>query len=652
VFGRRYFPARYFPARYFSGGGGEFVETISNRTLIRLEVWSTWACDSGTRLAFLPVSECQTLVTIERTQHDDEGQIVMSKQSASAASLDVGTVIRFLFSDGGFTEWIVWTIDDASRESQLLRISLRSVLTTLDSGAAMLSETTGTVTTVDLEWKAFAPSDIVDKILTFSPSWWTVGTVDPTIPVDLSPSGWMPLRALRELVSAIKAQAVGCELHYRRNGTSGYYIDIVTSIGSSVDALDVRTAKNLLGTSRRRDREKYAVAVVPLGTGSPRATIGKAWWECTAKSTNVLTMQQPVTGGAMLGFDDQLNTSLYLVDDTGTEQQITDCVAGATQQITVASGTNFTVGRWYRVVANTSGDEIVELPKAAGTTGPIRAVESSSLDGASNMVPNPAMRVWTGGASVAPDGWTKSANGTITLTTTPGLWVYGGQSALFENGAGAANLVSPLTAGGYFASATTLTWSAWVRILQTGDGGGDVLLVARSGTTGSTTATMANIKTGYALNTWHRVDYSASISSGFHALGVGLTYSLGDPSTRWKVYIDSVQVDWGTSARPFVEGSNPSKLWALGNQYLGTYSTAPTSYGCSFADLGQWDPVRFANDVVALGQTANVRDTDLGVTTTGRIIELKRDWKNPLASQLTISTRPEEFVSQLTGIAA
>ena len=63
-------------------------------TLLRLEVWSDFQCAGGTRTGFIPVSECQTLVTIERTQHDDEGQLVLSKQSAAASLIETGQVIR------------------------------------------------------------------------------------------------------------------------------------------------------------------------------------------------------------------------------------------------------------------------------------------------------------------------------------------------------------------------------------------------------------------------------------------------------------------------------------------------------------------------------------------------------------------------------
>jgi hypothetical protein len=634
-------------------GGGEGAVVVSGPvTLIRLEVWSTWECAGGTRQAFIPLSECAVLTTTERVQHDDEGQLVLSRESAGAASIETGVVIRFLYSNGSYDEWVVWTIDDTSRESRVIRVSLRSVLTELDSGRAVLSESTAVqVTTVDLEWKALTPETHVDQIMAFAPTWFTAGTVTPTIPVDLAPSGWMPLRALRELVAAIRAQAVGCELHYRRNGTTGYFIDIVTTIGSSESALSIRTTKNLLGTSRRRDREKYAVEVVPLGTGSPRATIGRAWWELTVKSTNVLTFQQPVTGGSMIGFNDQLNTVFYLIDNTGAKIQILDCDA-STQQITVTSGTNFTVGRWYRVAADSTGNEVVRLPKLAGTTGPVRLVESSTLDGNTNFIDNPAMREWAGASSDPPDGWssTLSSPGTITRTTTTGLWKFGGKSARCVAASG--QFKSPTLSVYVPTWVTSITTSIWLYPVTLATQGQVIFFydgVSKgAGSGGITTTSTASLP----LNQWSRVDHT--VITGF---SVGGTHSLqaaflsqggGTPDH----YVDSMQIIFASEGAEFVEGSNPAKLWALGNQYLGTYSSVPTSYGVTFADLHQWDPVGFPYDHVALGQTANVVDSDLEITTSGRIIELRRDWKNPLASQLTVTTRPEEFVSLLTGIAA
>lgn len=621
------------------------IAASTAKQLRRLEVWSNWQCASGTRQAFIQLSEVVALTTTERTQHDDEGQLVVSKESGAAAYIATGSVLRLLFSDGSFDEWIIWSIDDSSKESRVLRVSLRSVLTSLDSGMEVLNETVGSVTSVSLEWKGLTPSTIVSQTLAFAPSWWTAGTIDPTIPVDLSPDGWMPLRAFRELVAAIRAQAVGCELHYRRNGTSGYFIDILTSIGSSEATLDVRTRKNLIGMSRRRDREKYAVEVVPLGAGSPRPTIAKAWWECTAKAGAVLTLQQPVTGGKMIGFDDQLN-GLYLIDDTGARQLISDSDA-TTQQVTVASGTNFTSGRWYRVAEDSAGSEKIQLRKAAATTGAVRLVESSTLDGTTNLQTNPAMRVWTGSASSAPDGWSTSGGPpTLARTTTPGLWLYGGQSCRVT--VTAATIITPSVTIYVPTWATSITYSVWIYPVSTIPAS-STLSADVDGVQAGATTDIRTIPVGSFSRVSITIASGAYTTGAVHALRSRINFA---GAGTMDAYVDSSQIEFSASATSFVEGSNPAKLWALGNQYLSNYSTAPTSYGATFADLNQWDPNGFPYDVVALGQTANVRDTDLDVTTTGRIIELRRDWKHPLSSHLTISTRPEEFVSLLTGIAA
>ena len=452
---------------------------------------------------------------------------------------------------------------------------------------------------------------------------------------------------------------MGFELHYRRNGTTGYYLDLVTAIGSSETALDVRTAKNLLSTSRLQDRQKYATEVVPVGTGSPKATIGRAWWECTAKVGTTLTMAQPITGGAMLGFDSQLNTARYLVDDAGAYQQISACTAGATQQIVVASAANVTAGRWYRIANDSSGTEMVGLRKAAGTAGPIYVLSSSTLGAATNFVDNPAMRDWAG---AAPDGWTQAASGnsTYTKTTTAGLWVYGGQSCYVQNASLTAvgSLASPLT-GCYIPTAWTgyITFSAWIRVDRYGNLS-TLALNGKYGTTGASSLSFGTINsTTHAVDTWHRIDKTVALTAaytGFQKFGVQLTFDTMDNAAQEAlVYFDSAQVTVtpDSSAPDFVEGSDPARLWALGNNWLTAYGTTPASYTCTFADLGQWDPAGFPHETVALGQTATVRDTDLDITTSGRVREVTRDWRNPLASVVTIANRPSDLISSLSGIA-
>lgn len=609
-------------------------------TLSRLELWSDYQYAGGTRQAILPVDHCIRLQTTERVERDDAGFLEISKDMPAAGDVVVGRVVRFLFSDASFTEWRIRHLEDASRTARIVRASLQSPLMELATGAAIISETTSNRVSLAVEWKALTPSEVLTNILAFCPSGWSAGTVDPTIPVNLTTAAWMPLRALRELVSAIRAQGVSVELSYRRNGTTGYYVDLVSSIGSSAGTLDVRTGKNLLSTTRERDRDRYALEVVPVGANN--ATMARAWIEVTAKSGTTLTVQAPVTGGQVIAFDGQWD-GLYWIDDAGARQLISN--SGVDQQLDVASAANVTAGRWYRLALNSSGDELVRVRKAPATAGPIQVAESSALDDTTNFVKNAAMRVWTGAASVPPDDWTTGGSGTITRTTTTGFWVYGGKSLRLQNTLGVISVTSPSMSIYVPAWATTAIYSAWIRLGSTANGPQVVFL--RDGVNVNTTSLSS-----YTTGAWHRIDYTYSLSGLTGAtrtftvqFGLSTTGGAGD------MYCDAAQVTFTSSAQPFVEGSNATRLLTLANRYLTTYSDVPVSYSVAFADLGGWDAASWPYDTVALGMTANVRDTELDITTSARVREVTRDWRNPLASTLTVANRPPDLVSLLSGIA-
>lgn len=606
-------------------------------TLQRLEVWTDLQCAGGTRQAVLPVDHCTRLVTTDRITHEDSGTLELSKDAASTSYITANAVVRFLFDDASFTEWRVAGLEDTSRASRLARVSLQSPLFDLAKTTSVISETVDNATRLAVEWKALTPAETLANILTFCPAWWTAGTVTPTIPVNLTTASWMPLRALRELVSAVRAEGVACELDFRRNGTTGYYIDLVTSIGSSASAPDVRTAKNLLGTTRTQDTQRYATEIIPVGSsvdGQP-STIARAYLEVTAKSGSTLTVQAPVTGGQVIAFDGQFD-GLYLIDDANAKQLISS--SGTDQQFDVASAANVTATRWYRLASNSSGAELVRVRKAPATSGPVRIVSSSALDDTTNLMTNPAMRVWTGASSVPPDGWVFGGAGTLARTTTAGLWLYGGKSCRLT---GANPLLYSPTISVYVPSyVTSAVMSSWIYVTTAGSGA--VRFVVDG-----VLATATNY-TSLATGTWQRVDYTHDMTGLTGAVRSFYMYvgGVGQDS-----YYDSVQVTFTSSSRAFTEGSNSTRLLTLANQELTRFGSVPVSYQFQFADLQSWDPASFPHDTVTLGASANVRDTDLGITTAARIVEMTRDWRNLPSSALTLSSQPDDLISTLTGIA-
>jgi hypothetical protein len=614
-------------------------------SLTRLEVWSDYQCNAGVRVAFLPLDHVTRLTTTTRITRDDEGSLELSKDAAATASIDTGSVIRWLFSDGSFDEWRVRELEDTSRSARMVRASLQSPLYELNVGAAVITETVSGTIDVGVDYKSLTPAEVLASILAFCPTWFTAGTVTPTIPVNVVTDGWMPLRALRELVSAIKGQGVSCELDVRRNGTTGYFLDLVTAIGSSAAAVDVRTAKNLLSTTRQRDRQKYATEVVPIGPTADgvRSTIARAYLEVTAKSAPTLTVQAPVTGGNVIAFDGQFD-GLYLIDDANAKQVITN--SGVDQQFDVASATNVTVGRWYRFALNSSGDELVRVRKAPATAGPIKVLESSALDNTTNFFDNPSMREWAGASTDPPDNWTKTGTGILTRTTTVGLWIYGGKSCKIDSQTGAASVLLNTPALSLYVPsyAVTAHFRAWVYV-TTGHATGVVRFLYDSSVVSTTTTDTL------AVNQWVEVSYAHPLTT---TVGAVRTFQVqaGGLSVFGIHYLDSAQVTLSTSARAFTEGSNATRLLTLANQYLTAYSTVPAAYSVQFADLEGWDPTSFPYDAVTLGGTANVRDTDLGITTSGRMVDITKDWRNPLASAITVANRPVDLITTLSGIAA
>ncbi len=600
----------------------------------RAEIWSDYQYAGGTRQAVLPREDCRVLTTTERVERDDEGTLELSKDAPAAEHLAIGRVVRLVYADGSFDEWRVRQLQDSSRTAAILRATLQSPLLELATGAAVITKTTATVVSLDVEWKGLTATEIATEILTFCPSGWSLGTVDPTIPVNLTASAWMPLRALRELVSAVRAQGVDCELTFRRNGTTGYYVDLVTTIGASAGTIDVRSAKNLLSTTRTRDRDAYGTEVVPLGTG--QATLARAFLEVTAKSGSTLTLQSPVTGGQVIAFDGQYD-GLYLIDDVNAKQLVS--ASGVDQECDVASAANFTVGRWYRLARNSSGDEMVGIRKAPGTAGPVQIITSAQLDDTTNHVANPSQRTWTGASSAPPDGWTTSGTVTLTRTTTTGLWVYGGKSCRVQASGG--HLQSPTTNLYIPTWVTHATLSAWVYVTTASTG--EVRFVVNGSLVSSTT--LASLGTG----TWRRVDYTHSMSGLTGAVRAFYAYvGLGVSDC----YVDSVQLTLTDAARDFVEGSNPTRLLTFANKYLLAYSDTPVAYQIQFGDLQAWDPEGWSDDEVSLGMTARVRDVDLDITTSARVRELTRNHIAPLTSAVTVANRPPDLISLLSGIAA
>lgn len=603
-------------------------------TLLRLEIWTAYQCDSGTREAVLARDECPTLTSTERVTREDTLTLLIPKASAAADSLSLGRVVRLVYDDGSFDEWRIHElVDQSGREGGRYRVTCRSVLYELRD-LALIATTASGVLTTSVTYAGKTPSEIVTGLLTYLPGWWAAGTITPTLAVSVSVSAdATPLRVLRELVKELNAAGAACELDVRRNGTTGYYIDIVTAIGSSAETADIRTAKNILTSDRTRSRETMANRVYPRGAGD--ASIEYAYWRVISVSGNDVELRQAETDAAALNFDDQLD-GLYLENDAGTRVQITASVA-STSTVTVTSSAGFTAGEWCRIVADASGTGILYVSYPGAVSTKVTIVEGAG-DGTTNLCDNPYMSRWPGSTSAAPTGWTSSGGGTFTQNTTATYIRRGTYSCRCQFGAGSqylrTNTQTVLTGRG-------TTYSAKIALYRVA---GPLLQVALYNQAGALIGSAVSVP---ATVGWHELEITgASVGAA-----TGLYVQVISTGAATECYVDSAQITVGAAQAAWTLGSAPAALYRRALGYLDENAFDPTQYTLTVADLNRLSPTEWPYDALVLGASVRITDTELGITTTSRITEITRDYRNPARTTLVLERTTRTLTTVLAGAA-
>jgi hypothetical protein len=392
----------------------------------RFEIWSDLQCAGGTRLAQIPellrgAAGTGASASESRVVGDDHQlTILLPQTSDAAAQLLEGRVIRVDYDDTPtYDEWRIVKIDEAREVTQggtaLLTVTAYWPLVDWGTrgGVVQRTEADGT-RTADFDLTALTPTQHLTNYIRATLwaeglTWFDLGTISPTIPVDLSYRGDTPRAALGKLQDAL-AQLSGnsCELQLRRNGTTGYLLDLVAQVGSGATAFALSFGLNSPWLRRHRSTLDQATRVVPLGTpvADRRPTLARARWQVTAVAGTVVTLADPAGGDGPVGFDDQLN-GYYLRTVGGTLTAISASSASA-QTVTVASATGISVNDLVEVRADSSGTELtaLEAPAAKATYGlATKVLDRPDLPGTVNLLTNPVMRTYTGSSS-PPDGWT------------------------------------------------------------------------------------------------------------------------------------------------------------------------------------------------------------------------------------------------------
>lgn len=609
--------------------------------LTRLSVHSDLECNSGAHLDELP-----DVLSARRTRRaNGEGSLAVSfpRGGRGMSSVAVGAVLRLEFADATVEEWRLSQVDDASGGPRDVSVLAQRATYELATRDRLVRTVDAGVHLYSFERVNASPSSIVTgDILAALPAFWSLGTFEPTTPVSVAFDFDNPRTALQKVLDALARAGAPAEFDVeKRPGTAGYWLHVFNVSSPGVGSPRIETGKNLDGIKRTRRRDKFATRVVPrTGTG---ATIAAARWRVVSIVGLVVTLEAPETGGGPVGFDDQWNGA-YLEKLNGTRTLITDSATGATHTVTVSDATNLSVGHRVRLVSDASGTDISEL-SVPGAPVIVRPLQVATLGEGHNWATNPVFARYAAGVF---DAWTETdAHAYLTLTqaTTPARFGEFSCKAVFAgtgwNQPSQIQQVVNLPTG----AARPFAASVWVYSDTTVSSGISVANFALGITGASTVFFPASV----AANTWARLDI-VGVASTSVALTIAWYPNLAT-AINWTTYVGgALIVDGSELPASLIAGNERSTCWVRGNDFLANAATLQASYDVKLRNLHGRDPVAYPYDALALRQTWDVVDTELGERLSPRVLELEENLLEPIDARATLSTIPDEISGKLLGV--
>ncbi len=615
----------------------------------RAEIWSDLVAAAGARLAAIP--DAIALDETRKVSGDDDLKLTLPVGSVSYTNLKERRVLRVVYSDDTFDEWRILGINE-SRSHDNAKVGIITASSPLVDLARTIigrTEADGLVH-FDFEGLQLTPTEHINNLILPALTGdgiahFALGTIDPTWPVDQVYQWSTPLAALRQL-----ADTTGTELRVRRNGTTNYLIDLLTSIGAGSSMVDFRVGKNIQAVTRDRSSTEQVTRIYPRGQAEDQfaATMARAVWEVVSVTGSVVRLKDSAGGDGPAQFADQLN-GFYLRKAGGTLTlvSVTTVISNLQTDVTVASATSISIGDMVQFRKNAAGDDLTYLEAPAQKTayGLLAGViERPDIPGTHNVVKNPSMRNWPGSSSAPPADWTGLGAPTFTKTTTAARWRVGGQSLRIQGSADGDGVetnyitITPTAAAPFFSGFV----SVW---LETG-GQVRVELVATNGST--TWVFPDSVHKAYTSQTKIWVDLGVA---GIDLQKLGATQVkirvVQDGSTATDFYVDAAQlVQWGTQL-PYIEGSGGTKLWQAANDKLLQQADPMVKYDVDIVDLNRAYPGSWPDDGLVLGGPVNVKDAGLAVQASTRILEIDRNLLVAGASRILLSSRPQDLTDAL-----
>ena len=605
----------------------------------RVEVWTDLACNSGTSQGVLSPVQCRATEEITNLLVARRLTMVVSMLDLNAAEIVVRRALRVVYSDDSFDEYRISERVDSSGGDGLVTVTALGVEYDLAQSSKLVSRTWNAGQDYSFTGQG-TPTYLLGVIVAFAPTYFSVGTVTPTAAIALPFATDTPLAASLKVASLGNiAAGATYELSVRRNGVSGYYIDL-TSYGSSATGADLRTGKSLQGVRRTVTGNGMTTRVFPFG--SDGGTIGDAWWKVTAVSVNSYIEITDIDGSSInpILADDQFNGA-YVLHEDGVSHEITD-TDKANKRLYMASTTGIAVNEWCKLTQDVSLTEwpYVDHPTNRTTYGVQVGSLAVAAPSHTNWFLNPD---FAGGAT----SWT--TGGTPTFVA---IYQTGGQSASLASGAFSSVDQSRTV---YYTAGQTVSITVWMYVVAystvAGAAYGDSGFAGIQFTNPQTGATEdVNFEAGScSLQTWTAFSRTYQITStGTKTTTIATKRGTSSGAT---IYFDAAMATLYTNSiqglgSGFVRYSGGAALWLTGVQHLLVNSTPITTYDVSCVDLYRVDPIGAGlYEALNHGATATITDADLGVATTARVVKIEtnhlvaHDTKVTLASAHPTLTR-------------
>jgi hypothetical protein len=605
------------------------------------------------------------------------------------AALPARGVLRLVYNDGAeqVTEWRLAVRNTQRKGDQVVvRLEADPVLLELANETIVFEETDSPARLHDFQLIGVDTSEHLGQILNAinddAAMTWTAGTINVDQELDVV-YGWdTPLSALRKLAAANES-----EISIRKNAATGYFIDLLTTIGSAAPQVELRTSVNLPEIDRRELFREQATIVVPRGQpingfhGSVRRAV---WAAAAAVTSTTVDARGQYTGDTSgqtgpIAFDDQYvgaaqggyGPSMYLkfydqVDDAMEWIGPITATTVANQRITMAATGDLTISMPFTITPSNTDDreglfEIVN-PGGVATFGPIRKVlDLPDIVGVQNMMPYSSISRWVTGLSASG-----SAFGPTPSTLTENT-----DQAFIKFGTGSAKVVCTADGDGF--------QSGWIKFRGSGNGieAGTTLEDLLSGffvfwnDNAGTGRVRMDIGLGgaltpggalsefyhFPLSTTDETKAFSSKTKQWVTLGVSgidpkknlftdpsLTVThfqmriMQDGATAVTFYVDAMQLTRTAAHVPYVEANGSNLMVVEANKYLTAHAAADVEYRLKAIDLEGIDAGTWSMFEFILGQTARVVDVPNGISDTVRLVSLSRDWLHPGNTALQLNT--------------